>query len=226
MMKRKILLPLIAIVLLLAGCQVFPYVNEPGETDTQPTDFTPTAAIEAPPTEEVTEPSDITETVEVTELPPTETPEATPTATPSTPSYTLQPGSPLYLTNFVHPAAECAWTGVAGQVFDASGNPVKNLIVISGQGDLSSSNQWAAQTGLATDYGPGGYEIQIMDHVEDSTQAFWVQIVGQAGQPLSEQVYFDTFEDCARNLILVNFVASDAEQKVMPEQTETLPAYP
>ncbi len=220
-MKRKILLPLIALVFVLAGCQVFPYVVPTEETDVQPT-----ATVETLPTEEAIVTAEITETAEVTELPPTETPETTPTEEVSTTSYVLQPGSPLYLMNFVHPAAECSWTGVAGQVFDSGGNPLTGLLVIADQGDLTSGNQWAAQTGLAADYGPGGYEIQVMDHVEDSTQAFWVQIVGQAGQPLSERVYFDTFQDCSRNLVLVNFVAADADQKVMPEQTETLPAYP
>ncbi len=226
MMKPKFVFPLMMIIVfLLAGCQVFPYVSPPGESETDLPAFTPTGG--TVPTEEVVITAEVTETTEATEsLEATATPEPTPTATPSGPIYVLQPGSPLYLTNFVHPAAACAWTGVAGQVFDANGTPLPSLLVIAGQGGLESGNQWAAQTGLATDYGPGGYEIQVMDHVEDTTQSFWVQVVGPAGQALSDRVYFDTFEDCARNLVLVNFVAADAAQKVMPEQTETLPAYP
>jgi hypothetical protein len=204
MMKHKFVLPLMIIVLILAGCQVFPYVTSPGVAETDLPAFTPTAE-----TIVIVTPT-VTETTEASETPdPTPTPEPTPTATPSGPIYALQPGSPLYLTNFVHPAAGCSWTGVAGQVFDADGNPVTDLLVIAGQGGPESGNQWAAQTGLATDYGPGGYEIQIADHPADTTQSFWVQIVGQAGQALSERVTFDTFEDCARNLVLVNFVAAE-----------------
>lgn len=225
MMKNKFLLSLMIIVLLMAGCQVFPYISPPGEFETDLPAFTSTN--ESVLTEEVVVTTEMTETTEVTETPEaTATREPTPTATPSGPIYVLQPGSPLYLTNFVHPASGCSWTGVAGQVFGVNGDPVPDLLLIAGQGDLTSGNQWAAQTGLAADYGPGGYEIQIMDHVEDSTQVFWVQIVGEAGQPLSERIYFDTFQDCVRNLVLVNFIAVDADQKVMPEQTETLPAYP
>jgi len=32
-----------------------------------------------------------------------------------------------------------------------------------------------------------------------------VQLLDQAGAPLSEKIYFETFEDCNRNLVFINF---------------------
>jgi hypothetical protein len=60
-------------------------------------------------------------------------------------------------------------------------------------------------TGLAPQYGPGGYEITLGDRPLDSDDALTVQLFDQAMLPLSDKVTFDTFEDCDRNLILVNF---------------------
>jgi len=33
----------------------------------------------------------------------------------------------------------------------------------------------------------------------------WVRLIDQARLPLSPKVYFDTYEDCHRNLIVINF---------------------
>ena len=59
--------------------------------------------------------------------------------------------------------------------------------------------------GMVTTYGPGSYEFVLGDQPVDSTQALWVQLFDQAMLPLSDQVYFDTFADCDKNLILINF---------------------
>ena len=199
-MTRKHLLPLLILTLILAGCQVFPYVVAPTEEP----------FIGAAPTHT---PTAILATEVLTEIPPepTATPDVTPTpeptATPEPITYGLQEGNPLYIANFVHTGAGCGWLGVAGQVFDASGEPLMDLIVIAGQDSVGESNQWAARTGLSTYYGPGGYEIQFTGQPTATTQDYWVQVLGPSGDILSERVYFDTFDDCDRNLILINFVA-------------------
>ena len=197
-MTHKPLLPLLILTALLAGCQVFPYVVPPTEeplTEAAPA-FTPTVET-------------ATEVVTATEPTPevTLTPTSEPTATPDPITYVLQEGNPLYLTNFVHPAAGCGWLGVAGQVFDANGEPILDLFIIAGQDSVSESNQWAARTGLSTNYGPGGYEIQLSTQSTATTQDYWAQVVSQSGETLSDRVYFDTFEDCSRNLVLMNFTA-------------------
>ncbi len=118
---------------------------------------------------------------------------------------------------------------MAGQVFDTNGEPIPDLIVIAGQDSVSESNQWAARTGLSTNYGPGGYEIQLSNHITATTQDFWVQLVTESGTVISDRIYFDTFDDCDRNLILVNFVTLGADraadESVMPQPTETPQAY-
>ncbi len=82
-----------------------------------------------------------------TTIPPTGTPTKTPTRTPtpSTPTsipptatptplyfYAVQPGSPAMLPNFANASAGCNWQGIAGQVFNADGLPVNNLVVKAG----------------------------------------------------------------------------------------------
>jgi hypothetical protein len=220
---RTSLLPLLILTTLLAGCQFFPYVVPPTTeplTEAQPT-TTPTTL-------------SATEVLVTTEPEPTATPDFTPTpeptATPDPIIYGLQEGSPLYLTNFVHASAGCDWLGVAGQVFDANGEPIPDLIVIAGQDSTSETNQWAARTGLSTNYGPGGYEIQLSNQSTATTQDFWVQLVNESGTILTDRIYFDTFEDCDRNLVLVNFVTLVADRSAgegtMPQPTETPQAYP
>lgn len=220
---HKPLLPLLILAILLAGCQVFPYVVPP--TVEPFTEATPTPALTVEPTAEV---------VTAMEAEPTLTPDFTPTpeptATPEPIIYVLQEGNPLYLSNFVHPAADCNWLGVAGQVFDATGATVPDLTVIAGQDSVSDSNLWAARTGLSTHYGPGGYEIQLSGQSTATTQDYWVQLVSPSGEVLSDRIYFDTFEDCSRNLVLINFTipvtAHSVDAGATTPPTETLQAYP
>ena len=225
-MSKRAFLPLLLILsLLTAGCQAIPDLLSAVESLTSPSEAAPTEA----PTVEPTDAPALTATPAeptATELPPTEMPTPTPTEEPE-PVFVLQPGSPMYTANFAHPSVGCDWTGVAGQVFDANVIPLEGLFVIAGD---ESGQLWAAQTGLSTAYGPGGYEIRIMDQTADTHQVYWVQIVDETGQPLSEPVFFDTFQDCSRNLVLVNFesTGSDAAPHAIPsmEPTATLEAYP
>ena len=59
--------------------------------------------------------------------------------------------------------------------------------------------------GALAQYGPSGYEFKLSDAPVDSIQNLYVQLLDQADLPLSEKFYFDTFNDCERNLVLVNF---------------------
>ena len=225
-MSKRALLPLLLILsLLTAGCQALPELLSAVEsltssTETLPTETQTAETVDAPVlTATLAEPT-------ATELPPTETPTATPTEAPE-PVFIIQPGSPMYMANFAHPNAGCDWSGVGGQVFDSGGTPLEGLFVVAGD---DSGQLWAAQTGLSTAYGPGGFEIQITERITGSDQLFWLQIVNDSGQPLSEQVYFNAFQDCARNLVLINFEMpesdADAHSVSTPEPTPTLEAYP
>jgi hypothetical protein len=99
----------------------------------------------------------------------------------------------------------CNWEGVAGQVFDLAGIPIQNLI-------LHLQGFWAGQTvsaeklsGSASQYGPAGYEFLLGTQTMESTQALWIQVFDSTHKEISARVYLDTYNDCARNLILVNF---------------------
>lgn len=127
-------------------------------------------------------------------------PTATKTPTRSTFQYTLQPGSPTYLANFANTAG-CNWMGVAGQVFDLNNKQVIGLLVhLEGGGVVVES-----VTGSKPAYGAGGYELPFNDHPVQTTGVYRIQL-RNAGSPLSDTYVINTFADCSKNLILVNFV--------------------
>jgi hypothetical protein len=130
------------------------------------------------------------------------------------PGYEAQLGSPTYLPNFAHAELGCNWLGLAGQVFDLEQQPVKNLIVEVG-GQLNGADlPVLSLTGLAPQYGPGGYEVTLTDRPAASRNSLWVQVFDLSGRPLSEMVYFDTFAGCGRNLILFNFAGASSLARI------------
>jgi hypothetical protein len=100
----------------------------------------------------------------------------------------------------------CNWTGVAGQIFDLTGAPIQNLILhLEGFWDGSAVSR-EALSGSAAQYGPAGFEFVLGTTTLDSTQTLWIQVQDATHKQLSPRVYLNTYNDCARNLILVNFV--------------------
>ena len=221
MKKKNLLTILSAIWIMLAGCEIFPYVLEP-EFPLSPT-LTATSAQPNP-----------TQIPMTATLDPTTEPTITSTAfvpTPTTtiavevdlpiqtPTYNPQDGNPIYLPNFAHPESECEWLGVAGQVFDAQGFEVQDLIIIVGD-NQKTEGQWSTQTGMAQAYGPGGYEIQISNVPQETHEMYWVQVLDQNGIQLSERIFFDTFNNCSLNLVLMNFIFNDSSsEKALPTPT-------
>ncbi len=140
-----------------------------------------------------------------TPVPPTATvkpPTKTPTIAPK--PYALQ-NSVFYTTNFLHPDLGCNWTGIAGQVFNSGGNPIINMVVVV-EGMLDGENvELMALTGMATDYGAGGYEIQLADKLVNSTGSLTVTIYDLAGTQLTDPVLINTYTDCTKGLIIANF---------------------
>jgi hypothetical protein len=140
--------------------------------------------------------------------------EKTPTASPifsasATPKPTiiLQPGSPAYIQNFVHVEEDCSWLGVAGQVFDKNGKPINNL-VMNVKGTLGSDTlDKISITGIpeANFYGPGGYEIKISNKTMVSENTLSIQVLDLKGEKLSKAIGFNTYSDCKKNLIIINF---------------------
>jgi hypothetical protein len=56
-------------------------------------------------------------------------------------------------------------------------------------------------------YGPGGYEIVLADAPAQTAESLSIQVFDLQGTALSEPVVFNTYDDCDRNLIVINFLA-------------------
>jgi len=120
--------------------------------------------------------------------------------------YAIQPGTPVAMSGFPHPDLGCNWMGVGGQVFASNANPVIDLVVqlsgkVGGQ-DVSI----LSLTGSATIWGEGGYEFKIADHPIESSGSLWLQFYNLNGNPVSDRIYLTTYNDCARNSILLNLI--------------------
>ncbi|MBI9048168.1 MAG: hypothetical protein JEZ00_02015 [Anaerolineaceae bacterium] len=100
---------------------------------------------------------------------------------------------------------ECNWMGVGGQVMDVQGSPYTGVgIQLGGQQD-GRTILLTSLTGTALQYGPAGYEFKISDEPYSTVHNFWLRLVDQSNLPLSERVYFDTYEGCDKNLIIIHF---------------------
>jgi hypothetical protein len=153
--------------------------------------------------------------------PPTETPipEPTYTLTPAGPQptatntrdpaegmpFVMQDGNPQYIPNIYHPDAGCNWLGIGGQVIGLDGSAVLYLSIKLGGSLNGQSIEMITISGTAPQYGQAGYEFKLADQPSDSAQNLYVQLLDQADLPLSDKYYFDTFNDCEKNLVLINF---------------------
>ncbi len=127
-------------------------------------------------------------------------PTLTPTATRAKFNYVLLNGAPTYLANSIN-SSGCNWWGIAGQAFDLSDRTVIGLTVHLEGGGLSLD----ALTGSQPAIGPGGYEIPLGNHPVATDGTYRVQLRSNTGAALSDNLVIQTFGDCAKNLILVNF---------------------
>lgn len=133
-------------------------------------------------------------------LTPTPGPSPTPANTRSAFPFTIGPGSPSYIQNWANNAG-CNWLGVAGQVFDVSGNPVADgayMIFAHPPVDYQTF------TGGARTYGPSGWEIYLNNQPQVAT--YHIQLFSPSGTPVSEVIEFQTWASCNQNLVIINFV--------------------
>jgi hypothetical protein len=165
-----------------------------------------------PPTWTVT-PAEIQGIMTNTPLPPqlgvTVIPQQTSTLEPTVAGgypFQLQ-GDPTGMKSTIFkPNSNCSWLGVAGNVYDLQGRPVQGIIVqMGGSYNYQKIQEAFTLTGLARSYGESGYEFTIANVITQSSRTIWIQLVDQAAIPLSAKIYFDTYADCNRNLILINF---------------------
>jgi hypothetical protein len=172
--------------------------------------ITPTARSVLPPTWTPT--TTLKPTATITPEP-TSTPLVTQTAvilpeatiTPGEMTFEVQQGNPVAISSTTfRPDQGCNWMGVGGQALDLSGAPIRWLVVQLGGVLDGKELEQLTMTGTATQYDQGGFEFTLANKPIASSNTIWVQLLDQAGLPLSEKIYFDTFEDCDKNLIIIN----------------------
>ncbi len=133
-------------------------------------------------------------------VPPTETPSAT--ATPKRPfSATV-----TYIdSTIIHPDLACNWQGVGGTVVDSNNADMGGMVIrIVGMYNGKSKSE-PTVSGVAPAYGKSGYEFFLGTVPISSKGLLYIQILDQAGLPLSDNIYIDTYNDCSKNLVLVRF---------------------
>lgn len=166
-------------------------------------------------------PATWTPTVNPTETPDprgaTNTPVVIPSTTQAAPTFSSTYSSgqypfelesnPIAMASTVfHPDGNCNWQGVAGRVVDMNGSPVPNIRVRL-QGIYNGKTiDISTLTGLAAEwYGDSGFEFKLGDTTLDSTALLAIHLEDQSLMPISDQVIINTYTDCTKNLILVNF---------------------
>jgi hypothetical protein len=198
---------------LLAGCVLPIPLNNPQPGITQAREETETSEPSPEPSATAVATSAPRPTKVISVAPantsaPSSTESVVPAVTPAAavPDYHPQVGSPAWLPNFAHSDLGCNFLGVAGQVFDKNRVPVKMLVVEVGGSLGGNEILGLSLAGNAPVYGPGGYEIQVAGQPVGSSGSIWIQVFDLGGNPLSNRISFDTFPDCNRNMILINFV--------------------
>ena len=139
----------------------------------------------------------------------------TPTET-NTPEDTATPlpeptGVPFAVTvkyvdsTIMHPESSCSFFGVGGSVFDLQGNPFKGMVIkLEGSAGGKFYSQLTV-SGTSPAYGQSGFEFALGSKPADSHGTMTIQLLDQAGLPLSGVTAFDTYADCSKNLPIVRF---------------------
>jgi hypothetical protein len=144
-------------------------------------------------------------------IPPTDTPTVTPT--PKAPySATINVLQSDITIPHLQPFG-CNWQGVAGSVVDANNADVVGLAVrlvgtINGK-SVGPNGNLTTVSGTSPDYGRSGFEFMLGTLPVSSKNTLYLQLLDtsgvQAGLPLSDNIYIETFNDCKKNLVLVRF---------------------
>ncbi|MFZ2097493.1 MAG: hypothetical protein WAV05_12720 [Anaerolineales bacterium] len=122
-------------------------------------------------------------------------------------AFIVQQGSPSAIAGSqFHPDVGCQWSGIGGQATSLNGEAVRGLFVQLG-GSLPGIDHIdnITMTGLAPQYGAGGFEITLSNELVATDHTLWIQLLDQQNLPLSDKIYFNTYADCEKNLIIIYF---------------------
>lgn len=135
-----------------------------------------------------------------------ETGEVSPSATVESDfSFVLQAEPVAIDASIFNPGRTCEWTGIGGQVVDLRSQPVIGITVHLSGFFGGKTVEVITLSGLYKQYGESGFEFELGTQPVDTVGLLKVRLEDQAGLPLSDYVLIDTFADCAKNLIVVNF---------------------
>jgi hypothetical protein len=141
---------------------------------------------------------------------PTNTPKNKPTNTPK-PTSTPKPVYPFnaaityFESTVVHPESQCNWLGVGGTVSDLKNNPVFGLVIHLAGSLSGKSVDMLTVSNTNPLYGQSGFEFVLGDKPIASKNTLYLQLLDQAGLPLSDKIYFTTYDDCSKNLVIIRF---------------------
>ena len=141
-------------------------------------------------------------------VPPTKTPK--PTSTPKVTFTFSVTVNPIQSTIF-YPERGCSYFGVGGEAVDVKNAPYRYGIVKVGgtlNGQTIDPEVNTTVTGVATQFGQAGFEIEFKMPPVNSNGTLWIQMFHTDGTLLSDRKYFNTYDDCERNLIQVRFKAT------------------
>ncbi|MBN2501410.1 MAG: hypothetical protein JXB38_11575 [Anaerolineales bacterium] len=98
-------------------------------------------------------------------------------------------------------------TILAGQVFKDGAPLTQQNVVLYGPAQDSSGIQTAitGREDLIDKYGPAAFEFILDDQLIATEGLFSVQLVDQNNNALSQRIYFDTYDNCDENVIMINF---------------------
>lgn len=132
------------------------------------------------------------------------TPSKTPTPT-KTPKAAFSATVVYIDSSIIHPEAACNWQGVAGTILDANNADILGVTArLTGFYNGKSKNELTV-SGIAPAYGKSGFEFFLGAAPLNSDGLLTIQILDQAGLPLSGNVTINTYADCAKTLALVKF---------------------
>jgi hypothetical protein len=134
-------------------------------------------------------------------------PESTQPSTSPKLYYYVQPGSPVGFPNIWHPELGCDWMGIGGQVFGWDGAPEQKTLVVELGGTIAGQEMSAITlTGTAAQWGRSGYEFTLGSVPVASEYTLWLQFFDMDGNEVSPRIPFNTYDDCERNVILLNLI--------------------
>ena len=110
-----------------------------------------------------------------------------------------------YAANTAYPEQGCFWMGVVGQVYDADGGPIEKIVIVI-EGTLKDEPVEAlGLTGTTDDYGRHSYEVLLTYLPVNSSQTLSIVLYDLDGVQLTNRYFFNTYADCTRNLIRMDF---------------------